>query len=46
MGKFRGVFICGNGSIGYNYHKCSQRKMCRLKVEKLIKIQKMCVFEL
>jgi len=24
MGKFGGVFIGGNDSIGYNYHKCSQ----------------------
>jgi len=22
IGKYGGVFIGGNGSIGYNYHKC------------------------
>jgi len=28
MGKFGGVFIGGNGNIGYKYNKCS-KKMCK-----------------
>ena len=27
MGKYGGVFIGGNGSIGYNYHKCGQKNV-------------------
>ena len=27
IGKYEGVFIGGNGSIGYNYHKCGQKNM-------------------
>jgi len=27
MGKFGGVFIGGNGNIGYNYHKFSQKNV-------------------
>jgi len=27
MGKFGGVFIGGNGNIGYNYNKCSQKNV-------------------
>jgi hypothetical protein len=47
IGKYGGVFIGGNGSIGYNNHKCGKKKCklgkkktCRLKVEKLTKVQK------
>jgi len=51
IGKYGGVFIGGNGSIGYNYHKCRKKmcklgKTCRLKVENLTTVQKTCVLEL
>jgi len=45
IGKFGGVFIGENGNIYYNYNKCS-KKTCRIKVENLTTVQKMCVFEL
>jgi len=32
IGKYEGVFISGNGSLGYNNHKCDQKK-CKLNVE-------------
>ena len=25
IGKYGGVFICGNGSVGYNNHTCGQK---------------------
>lgn len=25
IGKYGGVFIGGNGSVGYNHHKCGQK---------------------
>jgi len=27
MRKFEGVFIGGNGNIGYKYHKCSKKNV-------------------
>jgi len=27
IGKYEGVFIGGNGSIGYNYNKCGQKNV-------------------
>jgi len=27
MGKYGVVFIGGNGSISYNYHKCGQKNV-------------------
>ena len=29
LGKYEGVFIDGNNSIGYNKHKCGQ-KTCKI----------------
>jgi len=46
IGKYGGVFISENGSIGYNYHKFGQKtcklgkKKCRLKVEKVTTVHK------
>jgi len=27
IGKYGGVFICQNGSISYNYHKCGKKNV-------------------
>jgi len=27
IGKYRGVFIGENGSVGYNHHKCGQKNV-------------------
>ena len=27
IGKYGGVFIGGNGSIGYNHHKCGKKNV-------------------
>ena len=41
IGKYGGVFIGGNGSVGYNHHKCGKKN-----VKNLTTVQKTYVHEL